>query len=63
MRLYIEPMDATLVEINAEGQIRLQDDEWRPPTFQERRAIIYSAQNELAELSELLEILGGTTNG
>ena len=57
MRLYVEPMDATVVDVNADGQIQLQDEQWSTPTFQERRAIIYAAKNELAALSELLEIL------
>jgi hypothetical protein len=57
MRLYVEPMDATVVEVNEQGQVRLLDEEWATPTFQERRAIIYAAQNELAALAELLDIL------
>jgi hypothetical protein len=50
-------MDATVVEVSAEGQIRLDDDSWHTPTLQERRAIIYAANNELAALNELLDIL------
>jgi hypothetical protein len=57
MRLYVEPMDAVVVEVSGDGQIRLADEGWRIPTFQERRAIIYSAQNELEALKELLDIL------
>jgi hypothetical protein len=59
MRLYVETMDATLVEVSVDGRVRLQDEEWSTPTFQERRAIIYAAQNELAALTELLDILDG----
>jgi hypothetical protein len=57
LRLYVDAMDATLVEVSADGRIRLEDEEWRTPTLQERRAIIYAATNALADLTELLEIL------
>jgi hypothetical protein len=57
LRLYVDAMDATLVEVSADGRIRLDDEEWRTPTLQERRAIIYAATNALADLTELLEIL------
>jgi hypothetical protein len=57
MRLFVEPMDATVVEIDAEGRVRLDQDGWSTPTLQERRAIIYAAQEELAALRELLDIL------
>jgi hypothetical protein len=56
MRLYVEPMDAIVVEVNDDGQVRLQGEPWSAPTLQERRAIIYAAQKELDELQELLEI-------
>jgi hypothetical protein len=56
MKLYVEPMDATVVEVSADGQVRLQDESWSTPTFQERRAIIYAAQHEVAALTELLDI-------
>ncbi|MBI4485201.1 MAG: hypothetical protein HY655_04235 [Acidobacteria bacterium] len=57
MRLYVETMDATVVEVDADGRIRLEDEEWSAPTLQERRAIIYAAQQEVAALTELLDIL------
>lgn len=57
LRLYVDAMDATLVEVSADGRIRFEDEEWRTPTLQERRAIIYAATNALADLTELLEIL------
>lgn len=58
MKLYVEPMDATVVDVSAEGQVRLLDEDWRTPTLQERRAILYAAENELAALTELIEFLG-----
>jgi hypothetical protein len=57
MRLYVETMDAVVIDVGADGQVRLENEEWSVPTLQERRAIIYSATNEIAALTELLEIL------
>jgi hypothetical protein len=57
MKLYVEPMDAIVVEVNRDGRVRLEGEDWSTPTLQERRAIIYAAQEELAALTELLEIL------
>jgi hypothetical protein len=57
MKLYVEPMDAVVVEISPDGQVRLENETWTTPTLQERRAIIYAARTESAALAELLEIL------
>jgi hypothetical protein len=57
MKLYVGPMDATLVEVDADGRVRFDKEEWTTPTLQEKRAIIYAARDELAELTELLEKL------
>ena len=57
MRLYVEPMDAVVVEVSADGRVRLENEDWRVPTLQEKRAIIYAARQELDELLELVEIL------
>jgi hypothetical protein len=57
MRLYVETMDATVVDVDADGRVRLDHEEWAAPTLQERRAIIHAAQEEVASLTELLEIL------
>jgi hypothetical protein len=56
-RLYVEPMDATVVEVSDDGRVRLEQQEWSEPTLQERRAIIYAAQQEIAALGEVIEIL------
>ena len=56
MHLYVEPMDAVVVEVDADGRFRLEDGEWAAPSLQERRAIIYAAKNEMAALAELLDI-------
>lgn len=60
MRLYVEPMDAVVVGVRQDGWVELERDGWTQPTLQERRAIIYAAQNELAALAELLEWLGAS---
>lgn len=65
MRLYVETMDAVLVDVDAEGRVRYEesggtpgaDQGWAAPTLQERRAIIHAARQEMDGLSELLEIL------
>jgi hypothetical protein len=57
MKLYVEPMDAVVVEVSADGLVRLENAPWAAPTLQERRAIIYSARKEVEALAELLEIL------
>jgi hypothetical protein len=50
-------MDAVVVEVSRDGRIRLENEELRTPTLQERRALIYAAQNAVDELNELIEIL------
>jgi len=57
MKLYVEPMDAVLLEVDPDGRVRLENEDWSVPTLQERRAIIYAARQELIALGELLEIL------
>lgn len=57
MRLYVEPMDATVVEVAADGRVRLENEDWTTPTLQEKRAIIYEAQKAVEELTEWIEIL------
>lgn len=58
MYLYVEPMDAVVVEIDELGRVRLEDEqEFSKPTLQERRAILYAAANEIEALKELIEVL------
>jgi hypothetical protein len=57
MRLYVAPMDVTVVEVSPDGRVKLDTGEWLTPTLQERRAIIYAAEESLAELRELIEAL------
>jgi predicted Fe-S protein YdhL (DUF1289 family) len=57
MKLYVETMDATVVEIDGNGCVRFESGEWAKPTLQERRAIIHAARQELEALTELLDAL------
>jgi hypothetical protein len=57
MKLYVEPMDAFIVDVSPDGRVRVEGEDWCEPTLQERRAIIYAAEQELAALTELLDIL------
>jgi acyl-CoA reductase-like NAD-dependent aldehyde dehydrogenase len=59
MKLYVEPMDATVVDVADDGRVRLDNEDWTTPTLQERRAIIYAARNEIEELQELIAKLEG----
>jgi hypothetical protein len=57
MKLYVEPMDSVVVDVDPDGRVRLDNDEWIQPTLQERRAILYAAKNEIETLTELADIL------
>ena len=57
MKLYVEPMDVIVVDVDRDGRVRLDTDEWIVPTLQEKRAILYAAQQELAALNELVDAL------
>ena len=57
MKLFVEPMNATVVEVADDGRVRIENEGWSEPTLQEQRAIIYCAQNEIAELTEAIESL------
>jgi len=57
MKLYVEPMDAIVVEVNSDGHVRLEGEDWSAPTLQERRAILNAARHELVALTELIEVL------
>ena len=57
MKLYVGPMDATVVDVDADGRVKIEHEDWSVPTLQERRAIIYVAQAEIAELTEAIEVL------
>ena len=58
MRLYVETMNAVVVEFDDVGRVRFESGEWTKPSVQERRAIIHAAQTELESLEELLQTMG-----
>jgi hypothetical protein len=57
MKLYVETMDVVVTEVGDDGQVRLEAEGWIQPTLQERRAIIFAAQNEIALLTDLVEAM------
>lgn len=57
MRLFVEPMNATVVDVDSDGRINIENEGWSTPTLQEKRAILYAAEHEMAALDELREIL------
>ena len=63
MKLYVEQMDSVVIEVGADGRVKYEGegDDWRTPSLQERRAIIYAAEKETEALAELLEILSPAT--
>ena len=57
MRLYIDTMDAMLVDYESDGRVKLDNEDWSTPTLQERRAILHAAQTEMERLQELIQAL------
>ena len=57
MRLFVPTMDAVLVEFDADGRVRFDNEGWTTPSVQERRAIIHAAHDQLEQLKELLDLL------
>jgi hypothetical protein len=57
MKLYVELMDATVVEVGSDGRVRLENEDWSVPTLQETRAIIYAAKKEIDDLNDAVDVL------
>ena len=57
MKLFVEPMNATVVDVDENGRVNIENEGWSVPTLQERRAIIYVARDEMSALDELITIL------
>ena len=57
MRLYVDAMDATLVEVDEAGRVRFEHEDWSVPTLQERRAILHAARQQMDELNEIIDAL------
>jgi hypothetical protein len=62
MKLYVGPMDSIVVDVTSDGLVQIEGEDPRVPTLQERRAIIYAARNELAALTDLLEVLDSSAS-
>lgn len=63
LRLYVEPMDAVLLDVDAAGRVRFEGEEWSVPSLQERRAILYAAGIARDELTDLMEVLEERPSG
>jgi hypothetical protein len=57
VRLYVDTMDATLVQFDENGRVRFEQEDWRHPTLQERRAVLHAAKQALDDLTELIAAL------
>jgi len=57
MKLFVDTMDASVVDVAPDGRVRLENEDWSQPTLQERRAILHAAEQEIAALAEAIEIL------
>ena len=57
MKLFVEPMNSTVVDVDSDGRVNIESEGWSTPTLQEKRAIIYAAEHEIAALTELLDTL------
>jgi len=57
MRLFVEPMNATVIEVDDSGRVNIENEGWSVPTLQECRAILYAARDEMSALDELITIL------
>lgn len=60
MRLYIDTMDAVLVDFTPDGRVKLENEDWSTPTLQETRAILHAARDEMATLEESIAALEGS---
>ena len=54
MQLYIDTMDAVLVDYESDGRVKLDEEGWSTPSLQERRAILHAAQTEIDRLKDLM---------
>jgi hypothetical protein len=62
MRLFVEPMDCIVVDVTADGLVQIEGEAPRPPTLQERRAIIYAAQKEMDALTDVIDLLQSSSD-
>ncbi len=55
-------MNATVIDVDRDGRVHIEDEGWTHPSLQERRAILYAAEQEMAALAELAETLQKAKN-
>ena len=53
MKLYVETMEAVLVDFEPDGRVRLEGEDWSVPSVQERRAILHAAEQQINLLRDL----------
>ena len=59
MKLYVETMEAVLVDFAPDGRVRLEGEDWSIPSVQERRAILNAAEQQINLLRDLVLALEG----
>ena len=59
MKLYVETMEAVLVDFEPHGRVRLEGEDWSVPSVQERRAILHAAEQQINLLRDLVLALEG----
>ena len=59
MKLYVETMEAVLVDFEPDGRVRLEGEDWSIPSVQERRAILHAAAQQINLLRDLVLALEG----
>ena len=59
MKLYVETMEAVLVDFEPDGRVRLEGEDWSVPSVQERRAILHAAEQRINLLRDLVLALEG----
>ena len=50
-------MNVTVTDVDTDGRVHIDGEGWSTPTLQEKRAILYAAEHEMAALAELRDIL------
>jgi hypothetical protein len=55
-------MNATVVDVDNDGRVNIENEGWTMPTLQEKRAILYAVEHEMAALAELRDLLQESRN-
>ena len=59
MKLYVETMEAVLVDFEPDGRVRLEGEDWSVPRVQARRALLHAAEQQINLLRDLVLALEG----